>query len=194
MAYYLRWSPSTGNANNNKELVQISGVVGSLATLSFKVAENMPAYSTFRYIFDARRLVNSLSNGGDARYVYQSTPGIVSFLGVSNPKINGVSRPDFTGFLTLVTDDVAEFAVGGTVSGGCFSFGARFNETESCYGFAVKEIVVVDAAGSHTINMSSSNGNLNQFTSTDGALTVRLFNFPANNKCKFNCKNRSCFC
>lgn len=181
MAYYLQWSASSGSATSNKELLQIHGITGALSSISYKVKSNAPSYNVPRYIFDIRRSLDSTTSGGGVGYILQFNPTGVDSSGTSNHKINGVSATPLDFFNNYLVDDVLSFDVNSTPSGGVIAFGARFNEVEHSYGLAVSEIVVTDAAGVHTINMSSSGGAGTSVTSDTGNLTAKLFNFPTDN-------------
>lgn len=176
MAWYLKWPADSGNVTTNNKLVQITGIVGTLATVRYTLHEAMPTYSRPRYIFDMRRLPNSTSFGNDVGYLLQEGTGTTS-TGTSGWKINGGSVAAPALFGTISAGAVCEFNVGAVPSSGCIAFGARFNEREHNYGLAVRNIVIIDDAGTHTIDMSSSGGSSNEFTSTDGAVTLKLFNF-----------------
>lgn len=179
---YLKWPADSGSVSTNKSLCQISGITGVLSTVRYTLAENMPAFlSRVRYIFDIRRLVNNLSMGAGANYIYQLGATNTNGAGTSDHKINGSSVAVSALFGVVAANSVCEFNVNATPSGGCIAFGARFNETEHAYELAVKNIEIVDANGTHTINMSDSGGTLNEFTSDTGNLTLKLFNFPVNN-------------
>jgi hypothetical protein len=183
--WYLKFPNSTGNQFNNKSLVQISGINGVLSTVRYTMAETLPAFvsNTARYIFDIRRSINSINQGAGTGWLLQLVNGTFESNGVGNMRINGVARTPAEMFSSslVVADAVCEFGVNVVPSDGCISFGARFNETEHSYGMAVKSIEIVDAGGTHVIDMSSSGGSGTQFRSTDGAVSVRLFNFPADN-------------
>lgn len=180
MAWYLKWPASTGNTVTNNKLVQISGITGNLVSVKWTLAENMPAYisNVARYLFDIRRLPDNTNNGGGVGYLLQNdaTGSSYTVAGTSNWKIDGINQ-SAAALFTARDNQLCEFDVGVSPSGGCIAFGARFNETESVYGMAIKNMVIVDAGGSHVIDMSASGGSLNTFKSTDGAITLKLINF-----------------
>ncbi len=174
MPYYLKFPPSTGDNSTNKALCQISGIVGTLQTVRYKLAESIPTRTAYRYIFDIRRAVDSTADNGGTGWILQTD--WVQTAGTSNFKINN-SPVDASALFAGAADDVCSFDVNQDLRQGCIAFGCRFNEVESNYGLSVYYIEIVDSVGTHTIDMSSSNGTLNQFTSTDGVLTLKLFNF-----------------
>lgn len=180
MAYYLQWSGSTGDQLTNDEVLEISGIAGSLVSVQYTVKAAAPASipGAGRYVFDIRRSVGSTADGGGVGYIFQSgtTTGTNGTSGFTK---NGVTFSDGTLFFRdYVSDDVFKFNVNQTPSGGCIAIGCRFSEIQHNYGFAVSEIIITDANGAHTINMSDSGGTGTSLTSTDSAITATLYNFP----------------
>jgi hypothetical protein len=184
MGYYLKWSEDSGDKVTNAELLQISGVSGTLISIEYVVKTSSVGHSNPRYIFDIRRLVGSSTSGGGTGYIYQSSETFIGANGTSNRRKNGVVATDNDFFNGYVAGDIFSFDVGpsydvGTIpSGGAFAFGARFNEKAHNYGFSVSSIIVEDSDGLHTIDMSDSGGSGTSLTSTDGSITATLFNFP----------------
>ena len=182
MAYYLKFPASTGNIGNNNWLVQVSRCSGS-AVISYKLAEDLPTFdSETIYLFDIRRNLNNTSQANGIGYILKGANGGTNTDGTINHKVNGssvsgnnlISDP-------LLANDICEFETSNSITNGVFSFGCRYNEIESFSDLAVKNIIVTDDNGEHTIDMSSSNGTLSTFTSTDGTLTLKLINFPTSN-------------
>ena len=178
MGYYLKWSEDSGDGDTNAELLQISGVSGTLISIEYVVKTSPVGYSNARYIFDIRRLVGSSTSGSGTGYIYQSSDTFFGANGTSNRRKNGVVATNNEFFNGYVAGDIFSFDVGATPSGGAFSFGARFNEKSHNYGFSVSSIIVEDSDGLHTIDMSDSGGSGTSLTSTDGSITATLFNFP----------------
>ena len=178
MGYYLKWSEDSGDRNTNTELLQISGVSGTLISIEYVVKTSPAGYSNPIYIFDIRRLVGSSTGGAGTVYFYQSSETFIDANGTSNLRKNGVSATKNDFFNGYDVGDIFSFDVGATPSGGAFAFGARFNEVEHNYGFSVSSIIVEDSDGLHTIDMSDSGGSGTSLTSTDGSITATLFNFP----------------
>lgn len=182
MAYYLQWPADSGSSANNNSLLEISGIVGSLVSVEYRVKSDSIPFTQPRYVFDVRRVAGSVTNGGDMGYIFQSTSTSFNTSGTSSFLKNGVSfLDDEMFFKSFEINDVFKFDVGIAPSNGCIAFGARFNEVEHCYGMAVSEITIVDGNGSHVIDMSSSGGTATSFSSTDSALTATLYNFPVDN-------------
>lgn len=181
MAYYLKLPPHSGNAINNRTLVQITGISGVLNSVQYTLQENAPAFNDVaRYIFDIRRLPDSINTGAGSNFILQTNTGQLNTTGTSNWRRNGVAIAAGQIFIGSA-GDVMSFDVGVTPSGGAIALFARFNEVEHFFNLAVKEIKLTVAGVVHTFNMSSSNGNLNEFSSDTGTLTFKLFNAPANN-------------
>lgn len=174
MGWYLRFPSDSGNPDNNKALCQISGISGTLQSVRYKLAESIPSFGSYRYIFDIRRSVDSTADDGGTGWILQAFG--VQTAGTSNFRINN-SPVDASALFAGAADDVCSFDVNQDPRQGCIAFGCRFNEVESNYGLSVYYIEIVDSAGTHTIDMSSSGGSANEFTSTDGAVTLKLFNF-----------------
>jgi len=170
-AWYLKFPD-----NATSQLVQISGVSSSVS-VGFTLAEDSLAFMSNRYIFDIRRNFNNTQDAGGTGFFLQQSQSSYDTTGIRNLKVNGLIS-NAQGIFSAVEDDFCEFTVNNTVSNGVFAFGARFNEVESFKGLAVKNIIVTDSAGVHTINMTDSGGTLSEFTSTDGIVTLKLFNFP----------------
>lgn len=179
MAYYLQWSADSGNKDNNKETLEISGIVGALISVEYKVKNIAAPYTGInRYLFDIRRSIGSTANGGGAAYILRFSTGY-NTTGTSNFKKNGAGFSDPALFFTnYEPDDVFKFDVNAVPSAGAIAFGARYNEVEHSYGMAVSEVIITDDNGAHTINMSDSGGSGSSLTSTDSQLTATLFNFP----------------
>ena len=178
MSYYLKWSDSTGDITTNNELLQISGVSGTLVSIEYVVKAASQVYTINRYLFDIRRLVGSDTNGGDRGWIINSAGDNTITETVSNFRKNGISINALGLFENYAIDDTFSFDVGIAPSGGAFSFGARYNEIEHFYGLSVSSIIVEDSDGLHTIDMSDSGGSGTSLTSTDGDITATLFNFP----------------
>ena len=180
MAYYLKFPADTGGTNSY--LVQISGVSGS-AVISYKLAEDQPLFDNRAiYLFDIRRSLNSTSSSGGTGFILRTDTGSINTSGTTNHKINGSSVSGSDLFTSNpLEDDVCQFETSSSVTSGVFSFGARFNEVEGFSDLAVKNIIVTDNNGTHTIDMSDSGGTLSTFDSTDGTITLKLFNFPGDN-------------
>jgi hypothetical protein len=180
MAYYLQYQATTGSVSSNADLLQISGITGSLSSVQYTLKNDMPSLSITRYLFDIRRLPNTSSDGGGTGFLLQEGNGNITSSGTSGHSINGSSVSSGSLFSAL-DGDVCKFSVNSTPSGGCISFGARYNNRESSYGMSIAEIVIIDSSGTHTIDMSSSNGAGNSVTSDTGNITADLKNFPVDN-------------
>ena len=178
MGYYLKWSDSTGDIKTNNELLQISGVSGTLVSIEYVVKAAAQVYTVNRYLFDIRRLVGSDSNGGDRGWIVDYSGSNTLTETVSNFRKNGISINALGLFENYAIDDTFSFDVGIAPSGGAFAFGVRYNEREHYYGLSVSSIIVEDSDGLHTIDMSDSGGSGTSLTSTDGGITATLFNFP----------------
>jgi len=181
MGYYLRFSDGSGSASANNQVFQISGVSGVLTNLSYTVMETLNAFTgVARYIMDGRRkLDDDVGTSGDRIYTFQTNSGSVGDRKAGPYTINGVSAAKEALF-TLSAGDVVNVEINGNPAG-VISFGSRYNATEHFYGLAVSTITLTDAAGDHTFDMSDSGGTATTFTSTDGLLTAKLFNFPVDN-------------
>ncbi len=179
MAWYLKWPADSGNSTTNRALVQISGISGTLSTVRYTLHENLPPRPSgrARYLFDIRRQVDSTTQGSGTGWLLTTADGGVDSSGTSGHLINGIPTTAAGLFGTIAAESICSFNVNSVPSGGCIAFGARFNEIESFTNIAIRNIVIIDGAGTHTIDMSSSGGTSNEFTSTDGAVTLKLFNF-----------------
>jgi len=182
MTYYLKFPASTGNTNNNNWLVQVSGCSGT-AVISYTLGENLPAFASENiYIFDIRRSLNSTSSSGGTGFLLRNRFGGVDSTATVNHKINGSSVSGANLFdSSPVADDVCEFETSNSINSGVFAFGGRHSQTEGYSNLAIKNIVVTDDNGAHTIDMSDSGGTLSTFDSTDGTITLTLINFPTAN-------------
>jgi hypothetical protein len=181
MPYYLRWSSSSGDSALNNETLEISGIVGTLASVEYTVQSAATAYSENRYVFDIRRLQGGLTSGSDVGYILQFSSTKSNIDGISSPKKNGSTIREEDFFSDFVAGDVFSFVVNAAPSGGAIAFGARHNEVEHFADFAVSSIVITDSDGAHTIDFTSTGGTGSSATSGDGALTATLFNFPTDN-------------
>lgn len=179
MAYYLQWSGNSGDSATNNETLELSGITGSLISVQYTVKSLPTTYTVNRYIFDIRRQVGNTADGGGVGYILQSNTSSFNTSGTSGFTKNGTSFTDESLFFkNYVEDDVFKFNVNTVPSGGAIAFGARYNEVEHCYGLAVSEIIITDDNGAHIIDMSDSGGTGASLTSTDGAITATLYNFP----------------
>jgi hypothetical protein len=131
------------------------------------------AQARINYLFDGRRSLDSTVDDGTGAFLFNNGHG-----NTSNWRINGVTTGSSGSLVNTarVAGDVVSFD---TVAqpDGVIAIGSRFNATESLANIAMREIVITDANGTHVIDMSSSNGTAMQFTSTDGQVTLKLFNF-----------------
>jgi hypothetical protein len=182
MPYYLKWSAHAGSVAANNDLLQITGITGAISHVRFTVKETPAAYisNMVRVLFDVRRLPGSTSDGGGVGYITQYGPSGTQHdsNNTSNHTINSASVTITQLFNNLVADDVVDFDVSATPSAGCIAIGAGFIQDASFYGLTISELIITDANGAHTINMSDSGGTGTSLTSTDSALTATLFGFP----------------
>lgn len=173
MAWYLKWPSDSGTNVDNNKLCQISGIATTgIINVAILYAENIPAQSRTNYLFDGRRTLNSTVQGGSSNYIYSNGQ-----FGTSNWRVNGTTVGS-SGTLTTsrLAGDTVSFDTNAQPNG-VIAIGARFNETEHMSGLAVSKIVITDTNGTHVIDMAASGGSANEFTSTDGVLTLKLFNF-----------------
>ncbi len=174
MAWYLKWPADSGGLTANNRLVQVSGIATTGAfNVAITYAENFPAQARGNYLYDGRRSLDSNTDDGTNSYIFNA--GQVN---TSNWRVNGATTGS-SGSLSntsRVAGDVISFDATAQPNG-VIAIGARFNATESFSNVAISRIVITDSAGTHTIDMSGSNGTATQFTSTDGVLTLKLFNF-----------------
>jgi len=174
MAWYLKWPADSGSLPANNRLVQISGIATTGAfNVAITYAENFPAQARGHYLYDGRRSLDSNTDDGTNSYIFNG--GQVN---TSNWRVNGVTTGSSGSLINTsrVAGDVISFDAAAQANG-VIAIGARFNATESFSNVAISRIVITDSAGTHTIDMSDSNGTATQFTSTDGVLTLKLFNF-----------------
>lgn len=178
MAYYLKWPTDTGSGSGNNKLCQISGIATTgNVNISLEFAENVPATGSTSaygfYLYDGRRTLDSTTQGAGGYFLKYA--GAIEQSGCSNYKLNGVASTS-GGWQTALANDVYSFDSGAQADG-VISIGARFNQAEMLPGLTLKKIIITDSGGAHTVDMSSSGGTSNQFTSTDGVITLKLFGF-----------------
>jgi hypothetical protein len=179
VSIFLKFPDSTGVATNNKCLVEVSGITGNLTNVTYTLAKDMPVYSLNRYILDGRRTAGSIADsGGTALYLLQFGATNINTTGFSSIQINGSSSPGLNAFNNAKEGDVVSLSMNASVGSGAFAFGARFNEVEHAYGMAIGSMSVTDGAGVHEFSFDSVTGNQTVLQSTDGALTMTLYNFP----------------
>ena len=179
MAYYLKFTDSTGNASTNNDNLQIKGITGVLTSVQWTLKGDMPAQGVTRQLFDIRRLPDIGSDGGGTGWLIQPAGNTTSAetAGLSDFRVNDVAVSAVDLF-NAVDGDVCKFTSNATPSGGCFSFGGRYTLNECSYGMGITQLVVVDGAGTHIIDMSTSGGTGSSLTSDTGSLTATLLNFP----------------
>jgi hypothetical protein len=167
MAYYLK-TPSSGSHK-----IQISGITGNY-TVSWELAEDMPPDNTTRYLYDARALLDSGSNSGSGYLLYIGNDLYIQ--SVANPKINNTSS-SFAELFTASKGDIVEFSSTSPPSDGVILI-ATSNNGSPLADFSIYNVTITDESATHTINMSDSSGNTNEFASDTGILTIKLTGFP----------------
>jgi hypothetical protein len=178
MAYYLKWPSDTGTAAGNDKLCQLSGIATTgNVNIALVFAEDVVDPSTTStksaFIYDGRRTLNS-TTAGSGGYFLESNNAI-NINATSNYNLNGSTSTN-TGWRTALAGDTYSFD-SGTQADGVIAVGARYSQTESFPLLALRSIIITDNNGTHTVDMSSSGGTANTFTSTDGVVTLTLFGF-----------------
>ena len=174
-AWYLKVPEYTSNTT-----IEISGVLGAF-TVAYELALDIPPYpeggGNSRYLFDVRR-----GSGGSSRgWFLQKRDGDVQTTEISNVRINDIAASTSDIFSAL-KDDICQYTYNRTDdTNGIFAFGSRTNAIEALSGLAVKNIVITDANGVNTIDMSSSGGTGTTLTSDTGNITLTLVGYPAGN-------------
>jgi len=174
-AWYLKVPEYTSNTT-----IEISGVLGAF-TVAYELALDIPPYpedgGNSRYLFDVRR-----GSGGSSRgWFLQKRDGDVQTTEISNVRINDIAASTSDIFSAL-KDDICQYTYNRTDdTNGIFAFGSRTNAIEALSGLAVKNIVITDANGVNTIDMSSSGGTGTTLTSDTGNITLTLVDYPADN-------------
>jgi len=178
MPYYLKFPADTGTEAGNNKLIQLSGIATTgNVNIAFEFAENVTDPTTTAsksaYLYDGRRQLNSVTLGSGG-YFLESNNAITQ-LSTSNYQLNGSASTN-TGWRTALANDIYSFD-SGVQSDGVIAVGARYNQIASFPLLALKSIIITDSAGAHVVDMSSSGGTSNTFTSTDGVITLALFGF-----------------
>lgn len=178
MPYYLKWPADSGAAAGNNKLCQLSGIATTGAVnIALKFAENVvdPSTSSTKgaYLYDGRRTLDSTTAGAGGYFLENNNA--IEQSGTSNYKLNGSTSTN-AAWRTALADDVYSFDTTSQADG-VISVGARYTQTEHMPLLALKSITITDINGTHIVDMSSSNGTADTFTSLDGIVTLKLFGF-----------------
>jgi hypothetical protein len=177
MGWYLKWPADSGTAVGNNKLCQISGVaLSGTVNVAIEFAEDVipPTTNSTRgaYLYDGRRTLDSTVAGTGG--VLLKGNGGYSQANIGTHRLNGAVS-GAGGWETALDGDIYSFNT--VADDGVIAIGSKYDGSNHFSLAAIRAITITDNNGTHTIDMSDSGGTANEFTSTDGILTLKLFNF-----------------
>ncbi len=154
--------------------IEISGISGTLLSVSIRLAEDTPPYVLERFLFDARRAPGSNieSPPSDYRYLSQNGANSIEISGVTGTTINGSPRSALELLTQGLAGDILKFDVNNALSNGTIILFSRFNLINGFEGLAVSDVVITDSMGSHTIRLNLSSEVL---ISDTGSLQAKIY-------------------